>query len=332
MGCCLSSQDAQILDSEVEDASAEWPSNETDFIKKCGSIGVDEVCPLLRELLSQESKTLSRTLFEGFMKAYTTNSVKVAKEIVDEDSKSSGTSTLFRELVKKQPAIAYELLNDCYTVEGDSIEFRFEYIEDTQDTSRPDRRDNNSGESPEDSSQNAEENMRIVVEQPPQRICTWLDTKPHILELMRSCDSDDSDVLLHPVVRCLLRWKWSHYIVFFYGINLAIFMVYLGFLTAFALNVPNPQMNFCKKCSSNYNTVTVKLHCKKCVQYSTTIIIYCADCFNDIDILYPCLLLQVLMEPSLNVNTPFRDVGFLVLLQLSQLPFLFFVFYLSVAS
>ena len=59
-------------------------------------------------------------------------------------------------------AIAYELLNDCYTVEGDSIEFRFEYIEDTQDTSRPDRRDNNSGESPE----NAEENMRIVVEQP----------------------------------------------------------------------------------------------------------------------------------------------------------------------
>ena len=30
-------------------------------------------------------------------------SVKVAKEIVDEDSKSSGTSTLFRELVKKQP-------------------------------------------------------------------------------------------------------------------------------------------------------------------------------------------------------------------------------------
>jgi hypothetical protein len=54
--------------------------------------------------------------------------------------------------VKKQPAIAYKLLNDCCTVEDDSITFDFKYIEDTSYQS-----EDSSQESPEDSPHNAEE-------------------------------------------------------------------------------------------------------------------------------------------------------------------------------
>ena len=116
-------------------------------------------------------------------------SVDVAEKIVDEDSKLNGTSTLFRELVKKKPgiiiqyslkmliphtpntaaidvifslstaAIAYKLLNKCYIVEDDSITFNFKYIEDTSYQS-----DDSPRESPEDSSHNAEE-LSVSVEQ-----------------------------------------------------------------------------------------------------------------------------------------------------------------------
>jgi hypothetical protein len=93
------------------------------------------------------------------MDAYTSNSVDVAEKIVDEDSKLNGTSTLFRELVKQHPAIAYELLNDCYKVKkNNSITFNFKYIEDISYQS-----DDSPPESPEDSSHHAEE-LSVSVE------------------------------------------------------------------------------------------------------------------------------------------------------------------------
>jgi len=55
----------------------------------------------------------------------------------------------------------------------------------------------------------------------------------------------DGDLLLHPVVGSLLRWKWLRYIALFYLINYGLYLIYIIFLTTFALNVPNPQLPAC---------------------------------------------------------------------------------------
>ena len=74
----------------------------------------------------------------------------------------------------------------------------------------------------------------------------------------------DSDLLLHPVVKALFSWKWTRYIASFFFINLTIYLVYLGFLTGFALQVPNPQHDICKIyqstfCSLSLNIITMQV-------------------------------------------------------------------------
>ena len=52
-------------------------------------------------------------------------------------------------------------------------------------------------------------------------------------------------MLTHPVISSLLQHKWFHFGLWFYLLNLLIYIIYLGFLTAFALLVVPPQSNTC---------------------------------------------------------------------------------------
>ena len=49
------------------------------------------------------------------------------------------------------------------------------------------------------------------------------------------------DLLKHPLVTSLLRDKWQTYGFIIYFANLFIYLIFLAFLTTFALSVPNPQ-------------------------------------------------------------------------------------------
>lgn len=65
----------------------------------------------------------------------------------------------------------------------------------------------------------------------------------HALSLM--VDSAQIDLLKHPLVTGLLNYKWQTYGRYVYFGNLCIYLVFLLFLTTFALVVPNPGSETC---------------------------------------------------------------------------------------
>ena len=52
-------------------------------------------------------------------------------------------------------------------------------------------------------------------------------------------------MLTHPVISSLLQHKWFHFGLWFYLLNLLIYIIFLVFLTAFAVVVLTPQSNTC---------------------------------------------------------------------------------------
>ena len=52
-------------------------------------------------------------------------------------------------------------------------------------------------------------------------------------------------LLDHPLVSSLIAYKWSK-AWRFYLINILFYLVFLVFVTAFALELPNPQSELCK--------------------------------------------------------------------------------------
>lgn len=64
--------------------------------------------------------------------------------------------------------------------------------------------------------------------------------------LMWQVESERTELLAHPLVTSLLDQKWkSHGQIVFYT-NLALYFVFLVFLTVFALVLPNPQAAVCR--------------------------------------------------------------------------------------
>ena len=55
-----------------------------------------------------------------------------------------------------------------------------------------------------------------------------------------------TSLLQHPVTRELVSYKWKAYAMPAFLINLAIYLVFLGFITAFAVAIPLPNESKCK--------------------------------------------------------------------------------------
>lgn len=64
-------------------------------------------------------------------------------------------------------------------------------------------------------------------------------------------ESQRIDLLKHPLVTSLLNYKWKTYGRYFYFGNLLIYIIFLLFLTAFALTVINPLEPICKHLDSS---------------------------------------------------------------------------------
>ena len=59
-------------------------------------------------------------------------------------------------------------------------------------------------------------------------------------------DNNRSELLHHPLVTSLLNHKWNKFGAWIYFSNLLFYFVYVFFLTAFGLVVPNPQSDVCE--------------------------------------------------------------------------------------
>ncbi len=59
-------------------------------------------------------------------------------------------------------------------------------------------------------------------------------------------DSEQIGLLKHPLVTSLLDYKWTTYVQYVYFGNLFVYLLFLSFLTAFALVVLNPLSCTCE--------------------------------------------------------------------------------------
>lgn len=59
-------------------------------------------------------------------------------------------------------------------------------------------------------------------------------------------ESERTDLLKHPLVTSLLNQKWQRYGAWFYSINILVYVLFLIFLTAFALSIHSPLEDPCK--------------------------------------------------------------------------------------
>ena len=66
-------------------------------------------------------------------------------------------------------------------------------------------------------------------------------------------------MLTHPVISSLLQHKWFQFGLLFYLLNLLIYIIFLVFLTTFALVVLPPQSNTCmyNLCVNVYNPIPI---------------------------------------------------------------------------
>ena len=62
-------------------------------------------------------------------------------------------------------------------------------------------------------------------------------------------DAERTNLLKHPVAISLLTYKWETYGRYIYYGNLLIYILFLSFLTTFALVVPHPETKTCELCS-----------------------------------------------------------------------------------
>ena len=96
-------------------------------------------------------------------------------------------------------------------------------------------------------------NYRGHFEGKPARVVYWglahSDSDPFNYKLLHSTNqvaSAQIDLLKHPLVTSLLDYKWRTYGRYVYFGNLFIYVVFLVFLTAFALTSPNPVSRTCE--------------------------------------------------------------------------------------
>ena len=68
-------------------------------------------------------------------------------------------------------------------------------------------------------------------------------------------DLKRKDLLKHDLIVKRLNQRWNSLGVWLYLVNLIIYLLYLFFLTGFALTLPNPQSDTCKTVADNHHSV-----------------------------------------------------------------------------
>ena len=60
-------------------------------------------------------------------------------------------------------------------------------------------------------------------------------------------ESKQTDLLTHPLVTSLLNYKWVHYGQYLYLANICLYLLFLAFITTFAVFAPAPNSRICER-------------------------------------------------------------------------------------
>ncbi|CAH1799596.1 unnamed protein product [Owenia fusiformis] len=147
-------------------------------------------------------------------------------------------STPMRKLIKKMPDVAERAFYRCTSANmGNSdhpdyeITFNYEFLDDMYAIWRE-----NSGTSDAMSSSGSDiynEDFTLKESAKPYTSDSTILKKNHPLSIMVNARRED--LLAHPLVTSLLRHKWNSFGRYFYYINLFIYFIFLGFLTAYVI-------------------------------------------------------------------------------------------------
>ncbi|XP_070568500.1 transient receptor potential cation channel subfamily A member 1 homolog [Ptychodera flava] len=151
--------------------------------------------------------------------------------------------TPMRQLIKKMPGIATEVLNRCMTEnmkdrtdEGYSITFDFSFIDDTFSDFK--KYEGNKSGSVTSLVDNTQEEEKLTADTKPYTNNASLLKKNHPLTLM--VKYEQTSLLGHPVVKSLIRYKWKTYSRHVYYTGMIIYFIFVLFLTGYLLSTPPP--------------------------------------------------------------------------------------------
>ncbi|KAI0226875.1 hypothetical protein LSAT2_022672 [Lamellibrachia satsuma] len=173
------------------------------------------------------------------------NSVKWREVLQNETQGLKGyRDTPMRKLIRKMPDVAEVAFNKCTTSNTNNtddadyaITFSYEFLDDVY----TDWGGKDAGDSLSTASSNVyDDDDRLKASATPYSTNSSVLKKNHPLMIM--VKHHQEDLLAHPLVTSLLRYKWDSFGRYFYYINLFLYCIFVTFLTGYVVNTKAPYM------------------------------------------------------------------------------------------
>ncbi|XP_067947890.1 transient receptor potential cation channel subfamily A member 1 homolog isoform X2 [Watersipora subatra] len=163
----------------------------------------------------------------------------------DMDDEDGVLQTPMRKLIRKMPDMAESVFHKCTTTSDHSpensrysITFNYELLDDQYASWESEEGSSRSGESSIYGGSVYGDDDRVLEEAQAYSTKKSVIKRNHPMLIM--VRSAREDLLAHPLVTSLLRHKWHTVGRYFYYFNLILYLVFLIFITGFALSLPAP--------------------------------------------------------------------------------------------
>lgn len=170
------------------------------------------------------------------------------REVLQNETRTSGLKgyreTPMRKLIRKMPDVAEVAFNKCTTSNTNNtddddyaITFNYEFLDDVYADWQ--------SKDPSDTLSTASSNIyddenRLKPEAEAYSTDSTVLKKNHPLMIM--VKHHQEDLLAHPLVTSLLRYKWDSFGRYFYYLNLLLYCVFVTFLTGYVVTTKAPYM------------------------------------------------------------------------------------------
>lgn len=153
--------------------------------------------------------------------------------------------TPMRKLIRQMPEVAEEVFNRCMEDNKQSLEspdymitFNYEFLDDLYTVMNWSER--GTSESGSSSGSLYDDDEHLTKRARPYTTDSGTFKKNHPLMIMVT--SKREDLLAHPLVTALLRYKWTKFGRTFYYVNFLVYAVFLTFLTGYIVSTNAPYM------------------------------------------------------------------------------------------
>ncbi|KAL4233751.1 hypothetical protein ACF0H5_008431 [Mactra antiquata] len=169
------------------------------------------------------------------------------------DLNSNRHDTPMRKMIRKMPDVAEEVFNRCMTDNKESLEsynyqitFNYEFLDDLYSVLNWSEKGSSDSGSSSGSIYDDEDHLTSKAR--PYTTDSGTFKKNHPLMIMVT--SQREDLLAHPLVTALLRYKWTKFGRTFYYVNFLVYSIFLTFLTGYIVTTDAPYMNETSTCTS----------------------------------------------------------------------------------